>query len=150
MKEKLQELIDTYRELCLTAQPTMSDVLDDFEKLISEYPPTGPAAKFFDFRQNNSGGSFNLDPKNGISVIVIIEAPSDTIANCIAETKGIQFDSGCPCCGDRWTRAWDDGEDVPSYYGEPVLGTKMKHQREDPNVPEGFIHYLDGRIVPFW
>lgn len=149
MKERLQELIETYRALCAMGPMDLSEFLEDLEELVESFSDVKPA-KFFDFRQNNSGGRFKLDPKNGISVIVIIEAPSDTIANCIAETKGIQFDSGCPCCGDRWTRAWDGGEDVPSYYGEPVLGTKMKYKREDPNVPEGFIHYLDGRIVPFW
>lgn len=150
MKEKLQELIHKYKDsMDYGDDVEIEEVVTDLEELLENIPDQ-KTSKFFDFRQNNSGGSFNLDPKNGISVIVIIEAPSDTIANCIAETKGIQFDSGCPCCGDRWTRAWDDGEDVPSYYGEPVLGTKMKHQREDPNVPEGYIHYLDGRIVPFW
>ena len=152
MKEKLQELIETYRELCLQAQPTMSDVLDDFEALANTFPATGPAAKFFQFRQNNSGGSFDFDKNNGVSVIVIIEAHSDKMANCIAESRGIEFDSGCPCCGDRWNTAWGNGDQVPTYYDTPVLTSpKPKYcYGQEKQMPEGYIHYLDGRIVPFW
>lgn len=153
MKEKLQELIDTYRELCLRAQPTMSDVLDDFEALANTFPATAPAAKFFQFRQNNSGGSFDFDKNNGISVIVIIEAPDANVANAIAEGKGIEFDSGCPCCGDRWDRMDScDGDEVPTYYKDPVLTSPKPNYTwgQEKQMPEGYIHYLDGRIVPFW
>lgn len=63
--------------------------------------------KYFEFNQNNSGGSFEVDEKAGIGHSVIIEANNAIHANAIAENIGIYFngcDSGsdCPCCGDRW------------------------------------------------
>lgn len=64
-------------------------------------------SKFYDFNQNNSGGSFYIDDKKGLGPRVWIEA--DTIEGAInrAERLGIYFDgvrtgSDCPCCGDRW------------------------------------------------
>ena len=42
--------------------------------------------KFYQFRQNNSGGDFNLEPENGIGVYVIIEADSGEAAK--RRTKG--------------------------------------------------------------
>ncbi len=75
---------------------------------------------FFTFRQNNSGGSFE-----GF-VYVCIEAADADEANEAAAEYGIYFngvDKGldCPCCGDRWTCAWDsDGTAVPMIYGRPA------------------------------
>ena len=97
---------------------------------------------FFDYRQNNSGGSFitNCD----VDVFVIIEAESAAEADDRAQDIGIYFDgcdSGfdCPCCGDRWYRAYE-GEEVPSLYGQPVEQFKKSYG-------EIIIHYLDGRKV---
>lgn len=74
---------------------------------------------WFEFRQNNSGGSFDLDPRSGIGVHVWIEALDWEQANVRALTIGIYFDGcadgiDCDCCGDRWQEAWDsDGEEYP-------------------------------------
>lgn len=84
---------------------------------------------FYQFRQNNSGGSFD-----GF-VNIIIEASTPGEANEIAPEYGIYFNGvskgiDCDCCGDRWYRVYDhDGTDVPCVYGEPV----------DPNDPETLI-----------
>ena len=79
--------------------------------------------KFFDFRQNNSGGSFT-----GPAVYVVVEAENATDANKRAENVGLYFygcSTGldCPCCGDRWYSQWykEVGDDVPSVYGKPVV-----------------------------
>ncbi|MFE4367966.1 MULTISPECIES: DUF7296 family protein [unclassified Streptomyces] len=58
---------------------------------------------FYEFHQNNSGGGFDYDEDNGISVYVIIEAGSADVANARAEKIGLYFDGegDCPCCGDR-------------------------------------------------
>lgn len=61
-------------------------------------------SKIFHFRQNNSGGSFIT--RNGVDVLVIIEAADYLHTNAIAESNGIYFygySSGrdCSCCGDR-------------------------------------------------
>ena len=59
---------------------------------------------FYTFKQNNSGGSFVIDDK--VDVYVVIEANSSTHANERAVDIGIYFDGcyrgrDCSCCGDR-------------------------------------------------
>lgn len=66
--------------------------------------------KFFDFSQNNSGGSFVFDEQRGITHFVIVEAMDADHANSVAENIGLYFngcESGndCDCCGDRWSEA---------------------------------------------
>lgn len=70
---------------------------------------------FYEYRQNNSGGRF-LAP----AVRVFVEADTPDEADTIAEWNGLYFDGvdggrDCPCCGDRWCRAYDWGthEEIP-------------------------------------
>lgn len=61
--------------------------------------------KYFEFSQNNSGGSFVEDENLG--EYVLIEAEDLDKAIEIAEEIGIYFNGvtderDCPCCGDRW------------------------------------------------
>jgi hypothetical protein len=61
--------------------------------------------KFYEFSQNNSGGSFVTD--SNLCHILIIEASSSEEASNIAEDlgcywNGVEEGSDCPCCGDRW------------------------------------------------
>lgn len=61
---------------------------------------------FYEFQQNNSGGSFTISEKDGIGQIVIIEAKDYREANERAEEIGLYFDGcykglDCSCCGDR-------------------------------------------------
>lgn len=80
-------------------------------------------SKFFQFRQNNSGGGFDSPAIN-----VIIEARDWQDANHLAEDKyGLYFNGvaagiDCSCCGDRWYDLWsgDEGTDEPCVYSEPV------------------------------
>jgi hypothetical protein len=60
---------------------------------------------FYEFCQNNTGGSFVVNDK--LCHRLIIEAKDGRAANRIAEDLGCYWDgvdSGmdCPCCGDRW------------------------------------------------
>jgi hypothetical protein len=95
---------------------------------------------FYEFRQNNSGGSF-VGP-----VLVIVEATSPAEANEIAQEKadvyfdGCARDLDCDCCGDRWYPLWDEaeGSPVPSHYGTPL-------SENDPAYSVA-IYYLDGRV----
>jgi hypothetical protein len=81
---------------------------------------------FYNFAQNNSGGSFIVDDLS--AVYIIIEADSPDEANDIAvDETGIYFNgcnegSDCPCCGDRWYPAWSDeyADKVPSVWENPV------------------------------
>lgn len=105
--------------------------------------------KFYTYSQNNSGGGFDVDEKAGICEYVIIEATSPDDADSRAENIGLYFDGcgdgrDCSCCGDRWGRAWDDGDDVPSVYGQPVESTTKSWFRE-----RAFVHYIDGTFKEF-
>ncbi len=100
--------------------------------------------KFYSFDQNNSGGSFQISEKEGISEYVIVEALNAENANNKAEEIGIYFngcDDGidCDCCGDRWYRVYeDDGEKVPSVYGKPV-----ENATKSMFINNVFVHYLN-------
>ena len=103
---------------------------------------------FFEYRQNNSGGSFT-DP----AITVIVEADNVREANSIAENNGVYFngiDSGndCECCGDRWHEPWDDdGREAPSQYGEPLDLNEQAEKRSDwadGDLPSYLIIYKDG------
>jgi hypothetical protein len=114
--------------------------------------------RFFNFRQNNSGGSFDYIESEGITVNVIIEAKYAEDANITAIQKGLYFDGcshgqDCSCCGDRWYRVDEsEGTKVPMIYGEK-LGTKAKPSKY-PSLDRGWmesgketaVHYADGRV----
>ena len=69
---------------------------------------------YYNYRQNNSGGSF-AEP----AINVVIKADSPAQADAIAITKGIYFDPefeiDCDCCGNRWYPAtdYDASESIP-------------------------------------
>lgn len=75
---------------------------------------------WFHYSQNNSGGMFT-GPTH-----VVIEADDADHADmrAVSETP-IYFDGcdegvDCPCCGDRWSRAWGDGDFKPMVYDQPA------------------------------
>lgn len=118
---------------------------------------------FYAFNQNNSGGGFSYDEREGISHWVIIEASSANEANSTAASAGIYFDGcddgrDCSCCGDRWYPVDDsDAESDPTVWGQVVSPGALMPGKDDPNSSykfldgyEGFIHYADGRIEGFW
>jgi len=97
---------------------------------------------YFEFHQNNSGGSFIIDDEKGLGPRVWIEAESALIANAIAEDKGIYFDGvaegiDCACCGDRWHREWDDE-------GKALPEVSSYSYSWDDTV---YIHKADGTLV---
>jgi hypothetical protein len=103
---------------------------------------------FYEYRQNNSFGSFVFDHKRGISIAVIVEADDALSANRKAEGIGLYFDGygDCSCCGDRWYGKYDDdhGDDVPSSHGEPIKGSRSLTAK---GKNYAYIHYADGRVV---
>jgi len=65
--------------------------------------------KFYEYSQNNTGGSFVTDDK--LCHRLFIEANSSDEADSIAEDLGCYWNgadegSDCPCCGDRWYGAY--------------------------------------------
>lgn len=97
--------------------------------------------KYFHFRQNNSGGSFDIEDADGIGVEVWIEALNADDACRRAESIGIYFDGceygrDCDCCGDRWHRPWGDGYDaseIDQKFSFSWHGTV-------------YVHHMDGSI----
>ena len=81
---------------------------------------TKTETRFFEFRQNNSGGRW-VGPKT-----VFVEALSAQHANERALEFGLWFHmsaSECECCGPRWWKQWETEpglEEVPFF---PEEGT---------------------------
>ena len=104
---------------------------------------------FYTFRQNNSGGKFEVN--DSVKHYVIIEADSAEEANDIAsKNTDIYFngcDNGidCPCCGDRWSMVDEsDVAETPKIYGIDVF----KYKDALPSFkPEYIIYYKDGHTV---
>lgn len=112
--------------------------------------------KWFEFRQNNSGGSFDHDPVRGIGLSVYVEADDAKHANYRAERIGLYFngcDSGsdCECCGDRWSECWPDeeGSDTIEAYNwkEGMVKLRGGVEGEEPflswDIPS-YIHPMVG------
>jgi hypothetical protein len=108
---------------------------------------------FYTFRQNNSGGSFEIN--DAVTVNVIIEAVNETHANVIAEGVGIYFDGvdkgeDCDCCGDRWYPVDDyDGKESPMVYGvspEVYVSELHNRMRWADKGEEVVVYYLDGTV----
>jgi hypothetical protein len=98
-------------------------------------------AKFFEYSQNNSGGSFDIDDAKGIGPRVWIEARDAQEADSLAGRLGIYFDgceSGldCSCCGDRWSSAWGEGS------AEPEISQEYDFNWHDTV----YLHRLDGSV----
>lgn len=104
--------------------------------------------KFFAFRQNNSGGTFDHDAEAGIGMTVFVQAVDSAHAEARGELIGLYFNGvnegrDCGCCGDRWYGS-DDGEDVPTLYGEKWSPVADGYE---PTLSWGlpsYIHYMDG------
>ena len=99
--------------------------------------------KFFNFRQNNSGGLFVIDDALGIGPRVWIEAADADNANSQARKLGIYFDGvengqDCECCGDRWLEQWPDDDGEP----KPTINEEYNFDWHDTV----YVHRLDDSI----
>ena len=107
--------------------------------------------KWFEYDQNNSGGSFVLD--DDVALRVYVEASNYKEANSMAQGIGIYFDGcdlglDCDCCGDRWTEPWDSSG---------MTADEMEDLREDArpydvvwagaDKPAVYYYFHDGRKV---
>lgn len=74
---------------------------------------------WYEYRQNNSGGSFSGAHN------VFVQARDASEANYLAERSGlVYFDDtyDCDCCGARWSEQWRDAEGSVEieHYGQVV------------------------------
>jgi hypothetical protein len=105
---------------------------------------------FYEYHQNNSGGSFEYDAERGITYAVVVEAENPKVADARAEVIGLYFDGcsdgrDCDCCGDRWSRAYGKGTETPKVYSEEPskAAADCMWKRECPQPV--CVHYADGR-----
>lgn len=110
-------------------------------------------ALWYEFNQNNSGGSFIENDK--VTHRIFIQAMSLKDAVSKSEELGVYFngcDSGidCPCCGDRWSEPnalefpvdWGKGsvfnniEEYSEYMAKNYGWFEMKN--------DSYLYYLDG------
>lgn len=112
-------------------------------------------SKWFEFRQNNSGGTFDHEAEAGIGKFVWIQADDAEHANYRAKRIGLYFDgcvSGrdCDCCGDRRSEAYgDEGTDQIVQYVWPEEEVKLRAgvEGEEPFIDweiPSYIHPLVG------
>lgn len=110
---------------------------------------------FYEFRQNNSGGRFDVDDK--LCHRVFIEADTAEEANAKLLELGGYFDGcstgrDCDCCGDRWEEQSGEGNKYPFEYIEGVTFKDVKeHAQYLANnygwtVPDVRIYYKDGTV----
>lgn len=104
---------------------------------------------FYNFSQNNSGGYFINDDKNGVCEEIIIEA--ENVENALKRLSEIgkkvqNFYSYCSCCGERWSDWLDesDGKKFPSIYDVPIEDVTKEMFRD-----RAFVHYIDGSFKEF-
>lgn len=121
---------------------------------------------WYEFRQNNSGGSFQMD--NDLTVHVLIQAASTGEANTKAQDIGIYFDGcskgyDCDCCGDRWYEA-DDALDSFTTFNWRDNFSPAKHTNvrdfaqamadgsmwDKPGLPSVILYYADGTVERFY
>jgi hypothetical protein len=106
---------------------------------------------FFTYRQNNSGGSWEINDK--VTLYVIIEAQTAEEADERAEKIGIEFETGCPTCGYGWSRAdhWES-EKQPMIYDQCVEGgTYRCHFERQSDFPyPAYIYYYDRMVKVRW
>ena len=88
--------------------------LNDALSLVLEKPAPVAELRWYEFDQNNSGGSFRLPAQR-----VLIQAVSHEEAIRLAESEGLYWNGceqglDCSCCGDRWYPGWnEEGAEEP-------------------------------------
>lgn len=102
---------------------------------------------FYLFRQNNSGGTFEVDDK--ICRQLFVEADTEDDAIYKAEELGCYWNGvakglDCPCCGDRWypnpnTILLDEYATAEEY-------AQLMADEYGWTSPDARIYYKDGRV----
>lgn len=104
---------------------------------------------FYTYRQNNSGGYWEFDNKDGIAIYVIVEAPNDKIASLRFLDIVSCYSDFCECCGERWYEGYPDKGEAPMIYDKTVedyITSDNPWYRLSDDQHRVAIHYLDGTI----
>lgn len=108
--------------------------------------------QWYEFGQNNSGGSFYVDDR--VTHRVYIQAFSNKEAVDKAESLGIYFDgcstgNDCSCCGDRWSEPWSPVK-FPIDWGKKkkfnTIEEYVSHMVDEYAwcSPDAYLYYYDG------
>lgn len=110
---------------------------------------------FYEFNQNNSGGSF--DVTDTLCHRLLIQADNEKDAILVAESLGCYWngcDSGtdCDCCGDRWSKDFID--EIPESdikYDDIVFQNVEQYAQHFANeygwtTPDCRIFYKNGKV----
>ena len=109
----------------------------------------------YEFRQNNSGGSFDVN--DNVTHRVFIEAKDKDAAIYKALTLGVYFDGvdegiDCECCGNRWHKPWhvhtSNSEDKPREEIEDEL--QELANTYGWTTPDIYLYYADGTKKEFY
>lgn len=109
---------------------------------------------WFEFRQNNSGGSFEVTSE--VCHRVFIEAANDVAALAKGLDMGIYLNGvrdgiDCGCCGDRWGEP--DEVKFPLNYGRGIIFDAIEPYAQylanqyGCTKPDARLYYADGRKV---
>jgi len=109
---------------------------------------------WFEFDQNNSGGSHNVDDK--VCHRLFIQAPDYRQAEEKATSMGVYFDGvdagrDCSCCGDRWYTG--RSITLPINYSEEVVFQSIEEYAQylaneyGWTTPDARIFYQTGEIL---
>lgn len=101
---------------------------------------------WYEYSQNNSGGSFVYDHDAGLAERVYIEADSASEADDRFESIGGYFngiDDGydCDCCGDRWMPAYGDGMTFEELREDVAISLRYLWSGNQNGI---YIHLKDG------
>jgi len=112
---------------------------------------------FYEFSQNNTGGSFDVDDK--VCHRLFVEAKSAKEARKKAKDLGVYFNGvskglDCGCCGDRWYKVDDsdkiDLTSISKSYKKEFLHIKDYAQylanKYGWTTPDSRIFYIDGTV----
>ena len=97
--------------------------------------------KWYETRQNNSGGRFIVD--DAVAHFVLVQATSAQEAQRkLEELTEPSSDDWCECCGERWyiSVAEGDGTDKPTLYDKPL------EEYDAWFRDEARLHYYNGVI----
>lgn len=120
---------------------------------------------WYKYRQNNSGGWFQID--NDVSIHVLIQAASTGEADIKAQDIGIYFngcESGndCDCCGNRWNGADWPVDEFSVYYWKERDRKVFNNVRDyaqavadesiwaEDGKPSVIVYYADGSKELFY
>ena len=114
--------------------------------------------KWFEFGQNNSGGSFVVTSE--LCHRVWIQAPNDVAALAKALDLGVYLHGvrdgiDCGCCGDRWHEPYRPTE-FPMDYGSgltfsgPEEYAQYLADKYGWTAPDARLYYADGRVTEIY